>query len=210
MRPNTLIENELVKPLNRANVSTRAGRGGSGDLSYIASHTAKREMNAIFGPLGWSSETLSVKVVDDRTFDKPVRRGSDEMKSVREVAAYAVCRITVHTEDGPVVSDGVGLGNGECRADGGGMDAFELALKEAESDAQKRAMVKFGDRLGLALYDKQLARVVTGAIELPSLDSVKDLEELDKAWAAIPPENRKPLVDMFRLARARIQQQEAE
>jgi hypothetical protein len=42
--------------------------------------------------------------------------------------------------------------------------AHESALKEAETDAMKRALMTFGNPFGLALYDKR-QREVTGAVE---------------------------------------------
>jgi hypothetical protein len=42
----------------------------------------------------------------------------------------------------------------EAPVTGNPKDAFELAAKEAESDATKRALVTFGDAFGLNLYDR--------------------------------------------------------
>ena len=36
-------------------------------------------------------------------------------------------------------------------------DKYESAVKEAESDARKRALMQFGDQFGLSLYDKDKA-----------------------------------------------------
>ncbi len=47
-----------------------------------------------------------------------------------------------------------GTGAGHCEANNMG-EAHENALKEAETDATKRALLTFGNSFGLALYDKE-------------------------------------------------------
>jgi DNA repair and recombination protein RAD52 len=56
-----------------------------------------------------------------------------------------------------VVRDGTGYGSGAMPDLG---DAIESAMKEAETDAMKRALMTFGNPFGLALYDKDQANVV--------------------------------------------------
>jgi hypothetical protein len=69
-------------------------------------------------------------------------------------------RITVGEGTGaPLIREGCGAGHG-IDTDLG--QAHESALKEAETDAMKRALMTFGNAFGLALYDKQ-QREVTGA-----------------------------------------------
>ena len=58
-----------------------------------------------------------------------------------------------------MIREGCGAGHG-IDTDLG--QAHESALKEAETDAMKRALMTFGNPFGLALYDKQ-QREVTGA-----------------------------------------------
>jgi hypothetical protein len=58
-----------------------------------------------------------------------------------------------------LIREGCGAGHG-IDTDLG--QAHESALKEAETDAMKRALMTFGNAFGLALYDKQ-QREVTGA-----------------------------------------------
>nr|WP_233130301.1 Rad52/Rad22 family DNA repair protein [Synechococcus sp. 1G10] len=53
---------------------------------------------------------------------------------------------------GGIVREGCGVGHG-IDVDLG--QAHESALKEAETDAMKRALMTFGNPFGLALYDKQ-------------------------------------------------------
>ncbi len=51
-----------------------------------------------------------------------------------------------------------GCGSGHGRANTPG-EAHESALKEAETDAMKRALTTFGNAFGLALYDKEQREV---------------------------------------------------
>jgi hypothetical protein len=63
-----------------------------------------------------------------------------------------------------VVREGCGVGHG--LGDSPGL-AHESALKEAETDAMKRALMTFGNRFGLALYDRQ-QNGVRGRISSPT------------------------------------------
>lgn len=199
MRSEKEIENELIKPLDASKVKTRAGRGGSGDLSYLSQDEVKREMNAIFGRLGWSSVTEECKVISEANHQ--TNRGE-----VFEAIAQARVRVNVSSEEYVgSCSVGTGVGNGTSAVGKSRMDAYELAIKEAESDAFKRACVKFGDRLGLALYDKAQARVrQAGSAPAPDLSNVNDLDTLNQVWQSLKPEERKPYTDMFAETRARI------
>ena len=65
---------------------------------------------------------------------------------------------------GTLVREGTGAGHG-IDTDLG--LAHESAIKEAETDAMKRALMTFGNPFGLALYDKS-QRQVSGNAPLPS------------------------------------------
>jgi recombination DNA repair RAD52 pathway protein len=53
-----------------------------------------------------------------------------------------------------IVKEGIGSGHGRGKNVPEG-DKHESAVKEAESDARKRALMQFGDQFGLSLYDKE-------------------------------------------------------
>lgn len=130
----------LGAPLSREHVAKRQG-AGSKQLSYIESHHAIREANRIFGFDGWSSETVDLRCI----VEKP-----------GECSYLARVRVTVSAGDRVLVREGVGAGHGKDHNIG---QAHEKASKEAESDAQKRALRHFGDQFGLALYDKNQEHV---------------------------------------------------
>lgn len=168
------IEEALKLPLDAANVKTRP-KGRGVELSYIESHVAIREANSVFGNLGWDSETIECRVLSEHSYKNTTKNG-DEF-DVFEVIAMAKVRVQV----GVCYREGVGLGNGNVNDYSGTgksrMDAYELAMKEAESDARKRALMTFGDRFGLALYDKDQKNVLDMSI-VKRIQSAGSLDEL--------------------------------
>lgn len=133
---------QLEAHLSRSNVSTRQQSGRS--LSYIEGWFAIKEANRIFGFDQWNRETIDIRVLTE----KPRVIGRDDRaKDGWGVSYFAKVRVTV----GTVVREGCGTGHG-IDVDLG--LAHESALKEAETDAMKRALMTFGNPFGLALYDK--------------------------------------------------------
>jgi len=124
----------LNQKINPSNVTFRPGGGGQ-KLAYVESWHVIQEANRIFGFDGWSSETLDTFLV------------SEDPKCISYIARV---RITV----GDIVREGTGAGHGRMGSIG---DKYESAVKEAESDARKRALMSFGDQFGLSLYDKDKA-----------------------------------------------------
>jgi DNA recombination protein Rad52 len=128
---------------------------GRSSVSYLEGWQVIAEANRIFGFDGWQRETVAVRCVNqsERSIGRDGRSGWG-------VTYTARVRITVGATDaGPVIREGSGAGHG-IDTDLG--QAHESALKEAETDAMKRALMTFGNPFGLALYDKQ-QREVTGA-----------------------------------------------
>lgn len=137
----------LRAPLSRSNVRERKQAGRQ--LSYIESWKAIEEANRIFGFSEWTSETVECRCVAER--EREI--GKDQWKKTGHGVSYvARVRVTVHTSGATIVREGVGAGHG-IDADLG--LAHESAIKEAESDARKRALMTFGNPFGLALYDKE-------------------------------------------------------
>jgi DNA recombination protein Rad52 len=143
----------LAAPLDRANVRQR--EQGRGKVNYLEGWQLIAEANRIFGFDGWQRQTIAVRCVAqaERTIGREQRSGWG-------VTYTARVRVTV-TAGGlpPLVREGTGAGHG-IDTDLG--QAHESAIKEAETDAMKRALMTFGNPFGLALYDKQ-EREVTGS-----------------------------------------------
>lgn len=132
----------LAADLLKSNVKSREQSGRK--LSFIEGWWAISEANRIFGFDGWSSETLEVKCVSEKP--RKLRDGADAWG----VTYIAKCRISIGFSD-TLVREGCGTGHGIDRDLG---QAHESAIKEAETDARKRALMTFGNQFGLALYDK--------------------------------------------------------
>ena len=139
------ITRELSKKLNPGNVSQRQQNGMR--LDYIEAHYAIRRANEIFDFDGWTRETIDNRCVSER--EAKIGRQQKDGWRVTYVA-----KVRIHALG--VIREGTGAGHG-IDVDLG--QAHESALKEAESDAMKRALMTFGDQFGLALYDKTRAHV---------------------------------------------------
>lgn len=160
--------NEALKaPLSSSAVKDRAQGGRK--LSYIEGWHAIAEANRIFGFDGWTRETLDLKMVAEH--ERGIGNKGDKGWGVTYTSRV---RITV----GDVVREGCGSGHGIDRDLG---LAHESALKEAETDAMKRALMTFGNPFGLALYDKTQANVI---------DDAKD--EKDEEFPLMLPGNAAP------------------
>jgi recombination DNA repair RAD52 pathway protein len=143
---------ELQAPLLRDNVKERERAGRK--FSYIEGWHAEAEANRIFGHASWDSETVYERCVAEQA--RKIGRAPNQ-RDGWAVSYICKVRITVTTPGGDkVVRDGVGAGHG-IDADVG--LAHESALKEAATDAEKRALKTFGNPFGLALYDKTQANV---------------------------------------------------
>jgi DNA recombination protein Rad52 len=139
----------LTAPLDRAHVRQR--EQGRSRVSYLEGWQVIAEANRIFGFDGWQRHTLISRCVSEH--ERPIGR---ERKSGWGVTYIARVRITITAGDRTVIREGSGAGHG-IDADCG--QAHESALKEAETDATKRALMTFGNAFGLALYDKQQRQV---------------------------------------------------
>ena len=127
-------------------VQTKVVNGFS--LSYVEGWYTIEEANRIFGFDGWDRETVSTDCV---------WQGNNQ--GIPAAAYVARVRVRVHAGDKPVTREGSGFGTGTGNTPG---DAHEKAVKEAETDAMKRALATFGNRFGLCLYDKDQRGVAKG------------------------------------------------
>ena len=169
----------LAAPLQKAHVKSRSG-GGCRSLSYIEGWHAIAEANRIFGFDGWTSETVSMECV-----------GNDG----GTVSYVAKVRVTV---DG-IVREGWGAGHGRGGSVG---DRHESAVKEAETDARKRALITWGNQFGLALYDKDQTNVEGASLpaqQAPSAKRKGNDQVMIKArkYAQEVPKNQIPEAEAF-------------
>lgn len=149
--------------LDPKNVKSRTQPGGP-KLSYIEGWHAINEANRIFGFGSWERELVKLERTNCDLVD--VTKNNRNEKQWR-VGYLATVRITVHGEGGSRHRDGTGFGSGYGKDNQLG-EAVESAVKEAETDAMKRALATFGNQFGLALYDKAKRNV--GASQLDQDD----------------------------------------
>lgn len=142
---------QLSAKLDKSHVKERTQAGRK--LSYVEGWHAIAEANRIFGFDAWTRETLDLRMVAEK--ERTVGQGQGF-----GVTYIAKVRVIV---DG-VAREGVGAGHGIDRDLG---LAHESAVKEAETDAMKRALMTFGNPFGLALYDKTQENVETNSSSAP-------------------------------------------
>lgn len=139
----------LAEPLDRARVKGRKGRGGS-QFSYLETHDVKRNLTRIFGYGGWGKRIVEQVQVAAVQVEKDNGAGKAPTKGWH-VAYRCVVRLTVR---GCEPTEGSGYGDAVEYGPGALATCNELALKESESDALKRAATDLGDQFGLILYAK--------------------------------------------------------
>lgn len=160
----------LAAKLDLANVSQREGGGGK-RLDYIEGWHAIAEANRIFGFDRWSSETVELRNVH-----------STPLQNMHLCGYMARVRVTVYAGSMVLVREGCGFGNGKDRDHG---QSHEKAIKEAETDARKRALMTFGNPFGLALYDKERENVGRDVErDLPDLKSGTALAAMEAGHTA--------------------------
>lgn len=122
-------------------VSTRKGGGGRA-LSYIEGWRVIQLMNEIIGQGAWGYQCEATEAWRELCDD------GDKGKRWH-VTHTSRCVLTVHGCE-PIADYGVGHG---VERDLGA--AIESSLKEAATDSLKRCIKSLGNRVGLAVYDKE-------------------------------------------------------
>ena len=175
---------ELLKePILAKNVKERDGnRAGTFQLAYVEGWHVIDEANRIFGYGGWSSETIETSMVNAEPDN---------------VTYIAKVRITV----GDVVREGTGAGHGNTKQ---GIGAnIEAAIKEAETDARKRAFMKFGNQFGLSLYNGKDKSWKTNKGK-PQINKGEVIETLREQVAEVA-DNKPQSVNTFLLAKNSVE-----
>jgi len=143
----------LSQPLSGDAVKER--KQANRTLSYVEGWYVIQKANEIFGFTGWTRETIHM----ERVYE-PKQKGT---KALWEVGYVAKVRIIANG----ITREGTGFGSGYDKSL---VMAVESAVKEAETDAMKRAFITFGDVFGLALYDKEQVNVDYGDGGRPEAD----------------------------------------
>ena len=144
----------LSAPLDRANVRQR--EQGRSRMSYLEGWQVIAEANRIFGFDGWQRQTIAVRCVAqaERLIGRDQKPGWGVTYTARVRVTVTAGRLTPLVREGSCAGHGIDVDLGQ---------AHESALKEAETDAMKRALMTFGNPFGLALYDKRQREVTSSA-----------------------------------------------
>lgn len=151
------VSAQLEKKLDPAAVKPPP-KGKFGE--YVDAHHVISEANRIFGHNGWSYEITRLSETHRGEFT--LKGSNGEYAQFR--CSY-LCTVKVHVDGTFREGSAVGMGAGKPENMG---DVLESAVKEAETDALKRALRTYGNTFGLALYDKTKADV---GIDLPPFDA---------------------------------------
>lgn len=147
------IVDALKAPLSPDRVRRRKGRG-RGQFEYLAGHDVKRRANEIFGFGNWGHFVVKQDEIGTVTV------ANDDDREGVHVGYRCVVRVWVRGWDSDGVehsyeTEGSGYGDGVEYGPAARVTACELAIKESETDALKRAFTDLGDQFGLILYAKE-------------------------------------------------------
>ena len=145
------IKRSLHAKLEADEISYRQSAQG-GNLAYVEGWRIIAIANEIFGFNGWSSEILehTVDFVDEISPSNNLNSNGSIGGGAR-INVGVTCRVRITLKDGTFHDD---IGYGMAENQRSKATAFEKAKKEAVTDAMKRALRQFGDRLGNCTYDK--------------------------------------------------------
>jgi hypothetical protein len=153
----------LKRRPDHRHVRTKEFHGRS--LSYLEGWFTLSEANRIFGYDGWSRETVETRCIFARE-----NHGSF-------LAIYAAkVRLTVVADGNNLIREG--HGTAEARGDSLGQ-VHDIALKAAETDATKRALITFGAPFGLDLYQ-------SAKPENSHRSAAHRTTEVGRSWASHP------------------------
>lgn len=109
---------------------------------YVSWQDTARQMNHIFGPLGWSHEVREFQYTE-----------TTDGRGFRSTVRLTVFFLDENNNPMSVSRDGVGFST--INTTKSGEDLVDTAVKTAEHDGLSRAAKKFGDAFALFLYDKK-------------------------------------------------------
>ena len=142
----------LKQELDPKLVKEREAGFGKKKLSYIAGWVAETQMNEVFD-FKWSRETVYQNELYRKEYQKTDSKGN--VKDMFTIGYSCKVKVSVKIESETITKDGIGFGNGISSSENV-EQAYELAIKEAETDAFKRAVKSFGTRFGIKLYDADI------------------------------------------------------
>jgi hypothetical protein len=123
--------------------------------SHMEGYDIRAHLTRIFGFEGWDIEAAPAECIHDVQLDTG-RTKDNGWSILRYSCAYRQhLTLVVYDPDGHVVKRVIGQAVGKAENQPSFGDAHDLALKDAETQALKRAAMNLGDQYGLGLYNKQ-------------------------------------------------------
>lgn len=168
---------QLLRPINPKRVAVLDG------LSHLEAYDVRAHLNRIFGFGRWSDELLELVEL----YALPAE--TKQKKPAVSVAYRATVRLTVKAEDGTELARYTEAAvGGSLMPEFKRADAYDMAIKTAESQALKRCAANLGDQFGLSLYrNGSVDALVTGTlVGLPEQEKKDDNEKPASVDAAAP------------------------
>jgi DNA repair and recombination protein RAD52 len=151
------IQAKLDIKLDKTEVKQRANGNGM-TVHYLEGWRAIQLANECFGFRGWTSQILSLTTDFVLFPDSPNTREPRISGQGDNVIMGMTCVIRVTLRDGTFHED-VGCGQAEGPPRKLAM-LFEKCRKEAVTDALKRTLRTFGNRLGNCAYDREFGKLI--------------------------------------------------
>lgn len=134
---------------------------------YVDGLHVIREANRIFGHDGWSYTVERLEQTHSANVELTGKNGP-----YTQFRTSFLCAVRVNVDG--VIREGLAVGVGNGKPENAG-DVIESAVKEAETDALKRALRTFGNTFGLALYDKDKSNREVGYAPVDQTEDVARL-----------------------------------
>lgn len=135
---------ELVKAINTQYVATQQ------NMTYLAQHQARAEMNRIFGYANWDVEAAEPVLLYET---QEQGTGNKANKTYWKVAYRIAVTVRIRDLWGMPLAEYTGVHAEENAPQPNRGEAHALALTSVDSYALRRALINLGDRFGLGLYN---------------------------------------------------------
>lgn len=171
MSDNVVVD-ALKEPLDRNRVSYRKESwSGSNEVPYLEGHDVIETANRVFN-FDWTGVVVNLTQIPTVQYKK----GTKDMFKVSYIAQYQVTANGVTRTD---VGTGVGYGTDP-------IEASDLAVKTAITDAMKRTFRTFGDQFGNCLYSSEFNRESEKIRNAEAPEAPKAKAPVKKAAAKAP------------------------
>ena len=125
---------------------TRVHTDGKG-FAHVEAYDIRAHLNRIFGFARWSAEVIDQQLVFEHTT-------REENRERHTVCYRSIVALTIASPSGHHLATYTEGATGEAINQPSRSAAHDLALKNSQSYALKRAAVNLGDQFGLSLYNK--------------------------------------------------------